>query len=253
MRISIAPHIPLTENLEYGHPFLECLYEMSRRVYITILVPDGWENILAGSDGIASSYELFSMMLRMNVTEIIPAKKSRFIRIDPDIITGLDKETREVAKSQLFALSLQELSKRIYAGTSHPASEFEVSSDRKTASVLHLRPTEGDSLETLIKSFEPRLDQLKHTDEERNFGDKAVSAFSAYDPRDDRYARELLHQAYEEHPGDVDDRTYLYTYDSRNKTFVQFRPMRNNAYHGMDITLDIARELTPYIVSLYHK
>ncbi|MDE6130611.1 MAG: hypothetical protein K2F74_03365 [Muribaculaceae bacterium] len=102
-------------------------------------------------------------------------------------------------------------------------------------------------------TYAPRLNQLKHSHEGRKAGDKDVSPFSAYDKYDESYARKLLKQAYEDYPDDIDDNTYLYTYDAKNKTFVEFRPDRNNEYHGMDISKEVARRKCPEIMKLYHQ
>lgn len=65
--------------------------------------------------------------------------------------------------------------------------------------------------------------------------------------------RNLFFNEHEDYGGDVDDRTYLYTYDKKYKTFVQFRPNRNNEYHGMDISLEQAKRKAPEIVRKYHR
>lgn len=253
MKIVVAPHMPILAQRSHYINEYECLSLLALPVNVIILVPENWDTFLSECEDIASNYELFSLLLELPVTEVESVKKANYIRINPDILNGCDQDVRDVAKQQLFALSLYRNARRIYAGTAHPAEAFEVSSDKSVAPCVHFRPNGERTLKDYIDSFEPVLRQLKHFQEPRKDGDREVSAFSAYDKNDERYAKKLLKRAYEEHNGDIDDRTYLYTYDAKNKTFVEFRPSRGNEYHGLDITDEYARSEAPDIVRLYHK
>lgn len=253
MKIVVAPHMPILAQITQHKSEFEYLSLLSLPGNVTILVPENWDSFLSECEDIASDYELFSLLLELPVEEVSPVKKANYIRITPDILENSDKTVRDVAKQQLFALSLYGDSRRIYSGTTHSAESFEVSSDKKTAQCLHFRLEGKMKLKDFIVSFEPELKQLKHFQESRRDGDREVSAFSAYDKNDERYARKLLKQAYDEHNGDIDDRTYLYTYDSKNETFVEFRPSRGNEYHGQDVSIEYARAKAPDIVRQYHK
>lgn len=253
MRIVVAPHIPILAQRSHYNMEFECLSLLALPGNVIILVPEHWDTFLSECEDIASDYELFSLLLELPVKEVETVKKANYIRIDPDILNGCDEEVRDVAKQQMFALSLFRNARRIYAGTAHPAEAFEVLSDKSIAPCVHFRLNGESKLKEYIASFEPVLRQLKHFQEPRKDGDREVSAFSAYDKNDERYAKMLLKRAYEEHNGDIDDRTYLYTYDAKNKTLVEFRPSRRNEYHGHDITDEYARSEAPDIVRLYHK
>lgn len=253
MNIVVAPHMPiLAQKSQYSSEFeyMSLLYLPKN---ITILVPENWNSFLSECEDITTDYELFSLLLELPVEEVSPVKKANYIRISPNILDNCDDAVKDIAKQQLFALSLYGDYRKIYSGTDYPSESFEISSDRKTSKCVHFRLTGERTLKDYIASFEPILMQLKHFQESRKDGEREVSAFSAYDKNDERYAKQLLKQAYDDHDGDMDDRTYLYTYDPKNKTFVEFRPSRGNQYHGYDIDIEYARSKAPDIVRLYHK
>lgn len=253
MKIVVAPHIPLVVSGSKENPQFESLDLLGLPNNVTLLVPENWDELLVASSGIVSDYELFSMLIELPVECIIPEKKAVYIKINPDILEDCNEEVKDTAKQQLYALWKYKSSRRIYAGTSHPADKFKVLSDKTAVDVLHFRPGKEQRLRLIIESFEPELWQLKHFHEGRVDGGKEVAPFSAYSKRDDKYAKSLLRQAYEDYDGDVDDRTYLYTYDAKYKTFVEFRPDRGNKYHGRDIDIEYAKRKAPDIVRRYNQ
>lgn len=220
---------------------------------VTLYVPEKWCEFLSSCPGIAHDYELFSWLLELPVQEIISVKKANYIKLNPDILNGCDEGETNTAKQQLYAIFLQKDAKRIYAGVAGQVNEFTLSSDKGSAKIINFNPGSITSLRDLIESYAPKLNQLNHYQELRKDGNKVVSPFSAYDKYNEDYARQLLRKAYDEHSGDIDDDTYLYTYDTKFKTFVEFRPDRNNEYHGMDISKEAARKKCPHILGLYHK
>lgn len=253
MKIVLAPHMPILANGSRECATLHNLSLLSLPNYVTLIVPENWCQFLSECNGIASDYELFSMLLELPVQEVQNHKKAEYIKLNPDILSECDSADKETARQQLFAMWQLANTRRIYAGTKCPAVSFGVTVDGCVKPFIHHVADSKSDVKALIDSFEPKLVQLKHFKDGRKDGDKIISPFSAYDKNDDSYARRLLKQAYEEHLGDIDETTYLYTYDAKNKTFVQFRPDRGNTYHGMDIDIERARIEAPGIVRLYHK
>ena len=208
---------------------------------------------MTNSKAVTSSYELFKLLLELPVIEIIPMKRANFIKLNPDILTNYDEEDKKTAKQQLYALSTYTEAKRIYAGAPASTCIVNLTTDKSSIPLINFDPYGLNDLISFLETFQPRLEQLKHYQKARKAGGKNISPFSAFEKQDDSYAKALLQKAYEDYDGDVDDRTYLYTWDKKNKTFVQFRPGRNNVYHGMDIDLNTAKEKAPDIVRKYHK
>ena len=246
MNIAIAPHMPIIKNGGYGHVEFENLSLFDLPASATIYVPEGWIEFLYECPGI--DYELFSWLISLPVQEVRHNRKAEYLKLNPDILAASDACDRETAKQQLYAIFVVKDARKIYAGIANTVDEFSVTSDKVSATIANFNPAQS-SLKELLDSLAPKLMQLKHDKDKHG----NVSPFSAYDRHDDDYARQLLRRAYEECPGDVGDRTYLYTYDAKNKTYVEFRPNRNNEYHGMDISRETAIAKCPHIVKLYHK
>ncbi len=253
MRISLAPYLPIILNQEENSLAFENLSLLDLPPYVTLYVAGDWNEILLDSNILKTSYETYRLMLELSVVEITPDKKASFLNVVPDIISELNQDSRDATKQQLYALLLVESSKKIFAGLRDNVEKVMVSSDHISTDIFNYNPYGKETLLQFIDTYVPRLEQLKHYRNGRKTGHKDISAFSAYDKNDEDYANHLLLLAFAEHPGDINDRTYLYTYDKKNKTFVEFRPGRNNIYHGMDISLEDAKRKSPFIVSKYHK
>lgn len=253
MKIAVAPHLPIIAAGYNGNHEFDKLSLPDLPSGVTLYVPEEWDDFLAECPGIAQDYELFSLLLTLPVVKIQSAKKADYIKLNPDILADSEKHVRDIAKQQLFAIYLIDDAKRIYAGIPKAGTDFIVSADNHEVKIINFSPDSNLSLKELIYSYAPKLNQLKHNQKRRIAGNKEISSFSAYDRLNEDYARLLLRQAYEEYPGEIDERTYLYTYDAKCKTFVEFRPDRNNEYHGMDISRKEALAKCPRIVELYHK
>ncbi|MDE6290345.1 MAG: hypothetical protein K2M16_02325 [Muribaculaceae bacterium] len=253
MKVSLAPYMPIIlDYSSYEEAFRNlCLFNLPN--YVTLYVPGKWDEQLVESNDIMASYEMFRLLLELPVVEVPPNDKSAYIKVIPAVLENMSNQDRNSVCRQLYALMSVADSRRIFAGVDSHTDCLEILSDKRTAVIGHFNPFEEITLLSLLESFIPRLEQLKHFHENRRVGNKAVAAFSAYDRNDESYAKKLLMTAFTDHEGDVDDRTYLYTYDKKNKTFVEFRPGRNNVYHGMDISLEEARKKAPLIVRKFHK
>lgn len=253
MRISLAPYLPIILNQEENSLPFENLSLLDLPHYVTLYVVGDWNEILLESNIFETSYETYRLLLALPIVEVGADSKALYLKVDPDIISRLLPESIDATKHQLYALLVTEASKKIFAGVDEDIEKITVSSDHGLVDIINFNPYGKKTLLCLIDGFLPRLEQLKHYHIERKSGHKDISAFSAYDRNDEDYAKHLLSVAFAEYPGDVDDRTYLYTYDKKYKTFVEFRPGRNNVYHGMDISLEDAKRKSPYIVKKYHK
>ena len=253
MKVSLAPYMPIIlDYSSYEVAFHNlCLFDLPN--YVTFYVLGKWDEQLVESDDIMSSYEMYRLMLELPVEEVSPNDRATRLKVIPDVLKNMSKQDRDSVCLQLYALMCVPDSRRIFAGVDSHTDCLEILSDERTAVIRHFDPFGKVTLLSLLESFIPRLEQLKHFHANRRVGNKAVAAFSAYDRNDESYAKRLLMTAFTDHEGDVDDRTYLYTYDKRNKTFVEFRPGRNNVYHGMDISLEEARKKAPLIVRKFHK
>lgn len=253
MRISIAPYLPIVLHGDANDVGFNNLSLFDLPHYVTLVIAGNWDDILLNSNVLHTSYEMFRLLLELPVVEVSPDKKASYIKVDPDILCKLGKEDKESVRRQLFALFCDADSKRIFAGANDDAKSIFVTSDHKSQEIVNFNPYGDKPLIGLIDTYIPRLEQLKHYHNDRKIGTKDVAPFSAYDKNDEDYAEKLLLTAFVDHQGDVDDRTYLYTYDKKYKTFVQFRPGRNGIYHGMDINLEDARKKSPDTVRKFHK
>lgn len=108
----------------------------------------------------------------------------------------------------------------------------------------------GSALSDFIESTKPVLDQLKHVATGYYKGGKYVSPFSSYDPRNEQPAIDLLARAYNDYCGNDIDPKYLYTWDSKHNTYVQFRRSAEGTYHGMDYSN--MSNVPDYIKAIYH-
>lgn len=253
MNIAIALHMPLIADGGNGIIVFDNLSLLDLPNGVTLYVSEKWDEFLYECPLISNDYDLFPQLLELPVVEVSPTKKAFYIKLNPDVLAACNEKVRHIALQQLYAISRDEDAKRIYAGMDNKVDEFDLSYDKKIFSIINFNPNGNQSLKEMIDSYAPKLNQLKHIQKARLEGNKTVSPFSAYDRYNEEYAKMLLRRAYEEFPGEVGDKTYLYTYDTKFKTFVEFRPDRNNEYHGMDISREIACKKCMFIVKLYHK
>ncbi|MDE6561219.1 MAG: hypothetical protein K2K75_07555 [Muribaculaceae bacterium] len=253
MKVSLAPYMPIVRDcISYEREFRNLsLYSIPD--YVSIYVVGKWDELLMGSAEIMTSYEIFRLLIGLPVIEISPVNKAKYIKVSPEVLADIPEENKETVCQQLYALMNVADSRRIFAGADNDCKCMQVTSDRETEIISNFNPFGDLTLLNLLDSYMPKLEQLKHFHTDRNIGAKQISAFSAYDRNDESYAKKLLMTAFLDHEGDVDERTYLYTYDKKNKTFVEFRPGRNNVYHGMNISLGEARKRAPLIVRKFHK
>lgn len=253
MKVSLAPYIPIVRDcLSYEREFRNLsLYNLPD--YVSLYIVGKWDELLMGSADIMSSYEIFRLLIGLPVVEISSVDKAKYIKVTPEVFSDKLEMDKETTCQQLYALMNVSDSRRIFAGADDDGGYLAITSDHRMEIISNFNPFGDSTLLNLLDSYFPKLEQLKHFHENRRVGNKDVAAFSAYDRNDESYAKRLLMTAYTDHEGDVDDRTYLYTYDKKNKTFVEFRPGRNNLYHGMDISVEEARKKAPLIVRKFHK
>lgn len=196
MKIVIAPHIYSSSDKGIENTILYQLVMTKLPSYVSILVPISWEEYLANHPIIASSYELFSLLLDLSVEKFSIDRKAEFIKLQPDILGDCDNLEQIPAKQHIFALCKYDDCKRLYSYVNADTIEVNVSIDRKMKSILHFNPEVSKmDLSMYIQSFSPVLNQLKHDTVSRQYGDKYISAFSAYDRNDERYAKSLLQRA----------------------------------------------------------
>lgn len=253
MRISICPLLSIVKS---GGPHSAAfnnltLADLPRMV--TVYVSANWLEIISMNPNITSSAELYRLLLRLPIEYVMDNPESRNIDTSPDVIASLDSSERDEVRNQLCAMVENGDSKRIFAGAPIGSTGFHILLGKYVWPATNFDPYGDVTLLKYLDSLRPVLVQLKHGQEGRKIGNKEISPFSAYDKRDESYANKLLQTAFDDYPGDVDDRTYLYTYDRYHKTFVEFRPGRNRTYHGMDIDIDTARRKAPEIVRKFNK
>lgn len=80
------------------------LWDLSRNNHVTFLVPDNWVEFLVESYNPESDYELLSKLIELPVKYLSTDKKAAYIKISPDILIGCEKNVKNTAKQQLFAL-----------------------------------------------------------------------------------------------------------------------------------------------------
>ena len=253
MRISLAPFIKIISESNVDDKAFKNLSLTDLPSYVTLIVPKNWEKVLEENKSLIENWEIWSLIIQLPVEYFEETKKANYIKLIPDIIPLVHPDfLKDLTKNQIFSLVTEGKGKKIFSGIQDQDEKIEILIDKKPHQFLHFDPYGELDLRSYILSFEPKLDQLKHTGKERKIGGKIVSAFSALNDSNKNYAEELLLIAYNDHLGDVNDDTYLYTYDYKYKTFVEFRPSRNNTYHGMDIDYNVAKEKAPEIVKKFN-
>ncbi|MDE6770542.1 MAG: hypothetical protein K2J78_12535, partial [Muribaculaceae bacterium] len=71
MKIALTPHMPIVAHGSINdNAFINLCLDRTLPGYVLILVPGKWEEILAYSPAVASSYELFKLLLELPVIEI---------------------------------------------------------------------------------------------------------------------------------------------------------------------------------------
>lgn len=168
---------------------------------------------------------------------------SNGIKSEPDIISSindghLQKETLILfgclagignTKNCLYVIE----SKRI----PYKTGRVSIIKDDEKVKTCHPVTVPENTVAATITSLEPSLNQGKHYQFERNLGKgKKASKFSAYNIRNEEYARNLLHEAFIFTDGEIPVKD-MYAWDSANETYVRFMHSGNNEYHGFDIPL----------------
>ena len=102
MKIVLAPHMPILANGSRECATLHNLSLLSLPNYVTLIVPENWCEFLSECNGIASDYELFSMLLELPVQEVQNHKKAEYVKLNPDILAECDSADKETARQQLF-------------------------------------------------------------------------------------------------------------------------------------------------------
>lgn len=253
MRISLAPFIKIISESNVDDKVFKNLSLTDLPSYVTLIVPKNWEKVLEENKSLTENWKMWSLIIKLPVEYFEETKKANYIKLIPDIIPLIHPDfLKDITRNQILSLVTEGKGKKIFSGIQDLDEKIEILIDKKPHQFLHFDPYGESDLRSYILSFEPKLDQLKHTCKERKVGGKIVSPFSALNDPDEHYAVELLQTAYKDYLGDVDDDTYLYTYDYKYKTFVEFRPSRNNSYHGMDIDYKAAKQKAPEIVKKFN-
>lgn len=186
---------------------------------------------------------LVKLLADIDTRQATPSAKDKFLTSVPDITSSLDDpRLKDELRALLCYFSTEGKSLNglyIIGQSRNPtgAAILQIVKDKKTVKETNLVSVPPDSVQKRIASLEPVLNQGKHFMYERNMGKgKAASKFSAFDVRNEYYAKSLLQKAFETNEGIVplDD---LYVWDSKNGTYVHFMHSGQNEYHGFDITL----------------
>ena len=252
MRYVIAIDLPLLLD---SSTCVNSVYDIFSSEYcksVSMIGYDDLLDILAESD---VGYELWSLAANAFVA-ITLQPKATYLRSNPALISP-DVAIDGLTKGLLYALHIKRTENSTVLISAVPRvqsgdKEIETIVDHRSQ-IHHLLVREDSSFDSFMQSLRPVLNQHKHTHVARMGAMGHVSPFSAYDKYDKTYAEWLLQQAYNDYNGSEDEPKYLYTFDKRNKTFVQFRSDRQREYHGMDIEKENLPEEFEYLIEKYHQ
>lgn len=200
-------------------------------------------------------YDLWRLVEQV-VVPVETSPKSRYLKSVPSL-ASLDSSESDQTKGILFALHLESYHHPTIYVASVPrvkmdCKEIETIVDHKSRFHFVL-VRDRITFDGFIKSIQPRLNQLKHSHVAKMGPMGYVSSFSAYDKNNTSYAERLLIQAYDDYLGPDIEPKYIYTFDKKNQTFVQFRSDRNLEYHGMDISKDKLPTEFKFLIEKYHQ
>lgn len=187
---------------------------------------------------------LVKLLADIDTRQATPSAKGKFLTSVPDIISPLDDPKLKDDLGALlyyFATEGKSLNGLYVIGQPRNPSGsaiLQIVKDKKAVKETSIVSVPSNSVQKRIASLKPVLNQGKHFMYERKMGKgKTASKFSAYDVRDEYYAKSLLQKAFETNEGIV-PLNDLYVWDYKNGTYVHFMHSGQNEYHGFDITLD---------------
>lgn len=215
----------------------------------------GYDDLLDILDKSDIGYELRRLVANVFVA-IALHSKATYLRSNPALISP-NVKIDGLTKGLLYTLHIKRTENSTVFISAVPRvqsgdKEIETIVDHRSQ-IHHLLVRDNISFDSFMRSLRPVLNQHKHTHVARMGAMGHVSPFSAYDKYDKTYAEALLQQAYNDYNGSEDEPKYLYTFDKRNKTFVQFRSDRQREYHGMDFDKEKLPEEFKYLIEKYHQ
>lgn len=165
------------------------------------------------------------------------------VNLSPDILTDLnDAEKDETENVAYHMLHQSEPPHKIYEisqirGEVSPSVVLTMTSENLSKEISLIIESEGENIESYFSRNMPQLEQAKHiAQQERALGKgKIASTFKAWNQRDDGYAKALLQKAFMDSGAQNLPPEFIYTWDSKNETFVKFMHSGNWKYHGYDI------------------
>lgn len=257
------PFLCQSDGLQYssidGAILLDVLDTLTCAANYRMLFCDDVYNILNYNSEVM--YKVCEQLVMRDTIKYIHSEHASKVTSDPVIISAsINDSTNEEICQQLYAMHQ---SARISRQTVYYMPESRNKGGKELTTVLDKKECKHkmclfslkDDIAKDVESTRPKLDQLKHKDFERVFGENPVSALTS--SNDLSYANELLQQAYDESKDIVDFPKYLFTYDAKNDTYVEFRHSGQGRYHGMDVKNDVNdreyQRMPSYIVDMYRK
>lgn len=248
--IAIDPHL-LFDN----SAFVDSVDDIFSYDYGKSVSLIGYDEFLDKLAELNIGYELWSLAAN-TLTTIDLHPKSNYLKSNPTLISR-DATTDSQTKGLLYFLHIKRTANSTVFISAVPRVNLtdkviETIVDHRSQ-VHHLLVRDNGSFDSFMRSLRPVLNQQKHIHVARMGSMGHVSPFSAYDKYDKTYAESLLQQAYNDYNGNEDEPKYLYTFDKRNKTFVQFRNDRQREYHGMDFDKENLPNDFKYLIEKYHQ
>lgn len=217
--------------------------------------------------------ELFNMMKYWGCRELVNAfsslsledfvgyevqAKALYIKSNPDLTKGVViKNEEDEIRYQLYNLHLEnkQTSKAYLVSRIQPKTNtLQTTLNKKTENHNLVYFQSAEDVKAFMSGSRPRLVQLKHSSSTYSLGGNMVSPFSAYNPKDESAAKDLLSQAFDEYQDAIlpnNPPESLYTRDLTNRTYVCFKHSGNWEYHGYDIPVS-AHNLPDYIKRKYN-
>lgn len=229
-----------------------------------VAIHEGMENRLFAA--FASRWNVLSGFLKIGKVVVYSGMDIDGLTSNPDVIGSIDEE--DMKSMEQNSLSL--LHKKAQQGV---PTLFFIASDRwklddtKVLLTISNRESQNhccwlcddqEQMSNVVAQHIPVLEQHKHGKEAYILNNKLVSPFSTYYKVSKEAAEKLLETAYYESEQIEQELFphYLYTWDSNERTFVEFRrngPDGTQQYHGLDLPKSEWDKVPNNIRNKYHQ
>lgn len=223
---------------------------------------EDWQILYGNEDGSFIS-EISMFLSEFRMVRHSKSEKKTDLTYTPDIVSGLDPVLADAVYLQLCIIhTVGDTPEKVtFIGFIPRFSEtFLLSTIRDKKARVHRTfiLSSEDEVDAWIKSWKPKLSQLKHQANASKSVMGIVSPFTSLYKKGVTYADSLLQQAYMDSQDEEEFPHYLYTWDPEAGTFIEFRHENHHDdshhdYHGRDMQKSEFNNVPKYIREKYHR